>query len=72
MVEHTRRVLDREIIKLEIAAMDLIEKANAYLHEQNLGPTEEVTLQIIMIQDSIKALRKMVDPGIWTCRISRS
>ncbi|HEX8542274.1 MAG TPA: hypothetical protein VF671_11260 [Pseudomonas sp.] len=65
-MEHTRRVLEREIITLENAAAELVKMADAYYLMKNIEPPDEVAAQVKSIHATIAMLRGMVTPAVWS------
>jgi hypothetical protein len=61
-MEHTRRVLEREINKLEIAIEKLIEKVEFFYNVKSIDVSSEVITSISIARKAIQDVRELVRP----------
>jgi hypothetical protein len=61
-MEHTRRVLEREVNKLEVAIEKLIEVTRSFYGIQNIDVSSEVVASISTTRKAIQDLRELVRP----------
>lgn len=61
-MEHTRRVLEREVNKLEVAIEKLIDVTRSFYAVQNMDVSSEVIASISTARKAIQDLRELVRP----------